>query len=66
MSDESGGISGDDIWAMRLELQKLIGRSDGDTKRVLHLALEALATAGTIEDRKAMIERDKQDIGRRG
>lgn len=54
-------LSGDDIWAVQVELQKLIDRADGDTKRVLRLASEALATAGTMEDRKAMIERDKQD-----
>ena len=54
-------LSGDDIWAMQVELQKLIDRADGDTKRVLRLASEALATAGTMEDRKAMIERDKED-----
>jgi hypothetical protein len=54
-------LSGDDIWAMRVELQKLIDRADGDTKRVLLLAAEAMATAGTMEDRKATIERDRQD-----
>jgi len=54
-------LSGDDIWAMQVELQKLIDRADGDTKRVLRLASEALATAGTMEDRKAMIERDTLD-----
>ena len=51
-------LSGDDIWAMQVELQKFIDRADGDTKRVLRLASEALATAGTMEDRKAMTERD--------
>ena len=46
---------------MQVELHKLIERADGDTKRVLRLASEALATAGTMEDRKAMIERDTLD-----
>jgi hypothetical protein len=54
-------LSSDDIWAAQVELQKLIDRAAGDTKRVLQLAREALATAGAMEDRKAMIERDRQD-----
>lgn len=54
-------ISGDDIWAIQVELQKLIDIADGDTKKVLKLASEALATAGTMEDRKSMIARDKRD-----
>ena len=60
-SGSSPLLSGDDILAIQVELQKLIDRADGDTKRVLRLASEALTTAGTMEDRKAMIERDRKN-----
>jgi hypothetical protein len=55
----------DDIWAIQADLQALIARSSGDTRRVLNLAAEALITAGGMEDSKAQRERDERDALRK-
>ena len=54
----------DDIWAVQADLQALIERSSGDTRRVLKLAANALITAGGMEDSKAQRERDERDKNR--
>jgi hypothetical protein len=53
---------GDDIWGVHKQTEELIvDVGSGDTMQVLRLALEALAVAGTMEDRKIMAERDSRE-----
>ena len=54
-------ISGDDIWEFHGKLERMINRSDGDVRKVLTIALQAIATAGTMADVATIKERDRND-----
>lgn len=45
---------GDEIWQLHAKVAALTAKSEGDTKRVLRLALNAIETAGAMEDRKTI------------
>lgn len=52
----------DAIWNIRKEVWCVADRTEGDTRRVMALALAALETAGSMEDSKDMeARRQKAD-----
>lgn len=62
MSEQSKTPMGDAIWQLRSELERLTNKVDGDTRRVLRIAMYSMETAGAMEDRKSMQQIDNQQV----
>lgn len=48
----------DEIWTLKTQIDKLANAASRDTAKILMIASEAMATAGSFEDGKAIKQRD--------